>query len=217
MLTQLIDFTQNLFQAGGAWGVFAASVVEEVIAPIPSALVMTGAGFSLLGDMVMGLPAFVALFLRVALPAALGVTLGSFLVYGLAYWLGKPFIEKWGGYFGVSWGAIEKAQIKFENGYADEIMVFGLRVVPIIPSVAINAFCGLMRVPVRSYVLYTFLGTVVRAMVLGFVGWQAQALYVVWAEKIDHAEKYIEIGIVIAVIAYAVVGFTRYWKKRSLR
>ncbi len=217
MLTHLIALVEGLFQSYGALGVFVASIIEEVVAPIPSALVMMGAGFSLIGEAAISMSSLSRLLVLVALPAALGVTVGSLLVYGISYWIGKPFLDKWGKYIGVPKGSIERAQEKFDKGYADELVVFGLRVIPLIPSVVISAFCGLVRIPFRSYVLYTFLGTFLRALILGFVGWQAQSLYVVWAEKIEHFEKYIEIGIVVLVLAYGGYGFSKYIRQRQKR
>jgi membrane protein DedA with SNARE-associated domain len=44
----------------------------------------------------------------ISVPEALGVTLGSFVTYSLGYFGGKPAIEKFGKYFGLSWNSVQK-------------------------------------------------------------------------------------------------------------
>ena len=53
---------------------------------------------------------FLKLFIYIVLPAALGVTVGSLFVYAIAYFAGKPFLERWGKYLGISWEDLEKTE-----------------------------------------------------------------------------------------------------------
>jgi len=212
MISQFVTFAENLFLAYGAWGVFLASVLEEVVAPIPSALVQMGAGFSFLGNLPISPGSIWTLFVLVVLPATIGVTIGSLFVYYIAYFAGKPFLQKYGKYLGVSWESVQAAEAKFASKYTDALMLFSLRCVPIIPSVVVSALCGLMRLSFFKYIVYTFLGTVVRATILGLIGWQAGSFYKIYAEKIDLAENFVILSLLLIVGGYIV--FRLFKKKR---
>ena len=209
MLAASIHVVERLFQLYGAWGIFLASVLEEIFVPIPSTLVMMGGGFSLLSGAPLSMAGVIKLFHIIVVPAAAGVTLGSLVVYFLAYTLGKPFLERYGAFFGLSWRLIERVQSRFGQGYADELVLFLSRAIPAMPSVAITAFCGLTRVPVKRYIALTFLGMTIRATILGWLGWQLGGLYHVWARAIDRVESYVLIGIVIGLLVYILIRITK--------
>src|SRR3989344_125089 len=204
MISQFVTFAENLFLAYGAWGVFLASILEEVVAPIPSALVQMGAGFSFLGNLPISLSSIWTLFVIFILPATVGVTIGSLFVYYIAYFAGKPFLQKYGKYLGISWESVQAAETKFASKHTDALMLFTLRCVPIIPSVAVSALCGLMRLSFLKYIIFTFLGTVVRASILGVLGWQAGSFYKIYAERIDLAENFIIIGLLVLLSGYVL-------------
>ncbi|MEK7650301.1 MAG: VTT domain-containing protein [Patescibacteria group bacterium] len=191
----------------GALGAFLAAFTEEVIVPIPSALVMLSAGFFILGAQAISGASLLALLTQVAIPVALGLTLGSLVTYGLAYRLGKPAIERWGRYVGVSWLEIEQLQGRFHRGRADELVFFGLRLVPVIPSVVINIFSGLTRLPVTRYILLTFFGIVVRAYVVSFFGWQIGGAFYKYSQYFNKLE---DLGLIILL---AILVFF-WWRKK---
>lgn len=204
MIESIIETIEKILIPYGAMGVLIAAIIEEVIAPIPSALVVSGAGFILLKDAPLVIESFVKLFLIVAVPASIGATLGSLFVYGLAFWGGKKICNRYGKYLGFSWEDIEKAEKKFTARKADEIILFTVRSIPIIPSVAISAFCGLIRLKIGVYILFTFLGTLVRALILGFIGWQLGSAYKSTADHISKYETYIFIFAGLAIAAFII-------------
>ncbi len=201
MIEALLAFLQVHILPWGAFGVFVASVVEEVIAPIPSALIMTTSGFLFVSGGV-SLPTILNLLLKVALPAALGVTLGSFFVYFLARYGGRFVIEKWGKYIGLYWSDIEKLQSKLSGTRKDEIIISTARVMPIVPSVAISALCGIIEMPVLKYTIITFIGMFVRGIILGVVGWQLGNVYQKYAIVIDRVGDYVLMVLVLGVVVY---------------
>ncbi len=201
MIESLLAFLEVYVLPWGAVGVFVASVVEEVIAPIPSALIMTTSGFLFVSGPV-GLGSISLLIFKVALPAALGVTLGSYFVYFVVRYGGKFAIEKWGKYIGLYWSDIEKMQAKLSGTRKDEAVIALARVMPIVPSVAISALCGIIEMPVLKYAVITFLGMFVRAIILGAVGWQLGNVYQRYAVAIDHIGDYVLIVIALAVVVF---------------
>ena len=214
MITSLFNLIQQFLIPYGAWGVFLASVIEEIIAPIPSALVMTAAGFFLIPNHAWTFDALKTLVFTIAIPGALGVTLGSLIIYGLGYISGKPALIRWGGYFGLTWTDVENMEKNFSRGYSDELMLFLVRAIPIIPSVVISGFCGIIRLPLKEYVMYSFLGTIVRNIILAAIGWRVGAVYESIAVYIDKAENVIFIlsgALMLGFIGYRI--YKRYIQK----
>jgi len=198
----------------GALGLFGAAIAEEIIAPIPSPFIMMAGGFLFLkGSLSWNLVS--TLFFKVSLPIAFGVTLGSLVIFYIAYMSGKPVLLRYGKWFGLSWNDLERAEKHFEKGYRDELTVFIMRAVPIIPSVAIAALCGLVRMNLRTYIIYTFLGTLVRSSVLAVLGWQFGSLYMQYADKISHVENTI---LIVLAVCFVLTLFGRFlWARKKMR
>ena len=207
MIELAIHFIENVLIPLGGWGVFMASVIEEVVAPIPSAAVITLSGFLFLKGSFSATLLFKLIFI-VALPAACGITVGSLFVYGLSFYFGKPLLEKWGKWLGLSWTDIEKIQQKFDAKKVDEIALLFLRTIPIVPSVAISAFYGLVRFNIKKYAIFTLLGTFVRAVILALVGWQVGSLYYTYAQKIASVEKIVLVFVFVLIFLF--IGYRVY-------
>lgn len=211
MIAQLILKIELIVQEYGAMGVFFAALLEEIIAPIPSSLVAMFAGFFLLPVDENLIGVISSAIFTVVIPMSFGISAGSLVVFALAYFGGKPIILKWGKWFGIEWASIEKLEDKLTKGYADELVLFGARALPIVPSVAISAFCGMIRYPVRTFLLITFIGSFVRSFIMAIIGWQVRDAYVVFAEVIDQIETF-----ALAIIIGAFALFLIYsWNKRK--
>lgn len=188
----------------GAMGVFLAALIETFVAPVPSAFVLYTSGFLFLSDL-SGLALFNSLLLIVAIPAALGATIGSYVIYGLAYYFGKPIFEKWGKWIGVSWQEIETMRSKFDRGWGDEITLGVLRSIPIIPSVALSGLAGVIRMRLWPYTVATFVGGIIRGAILAFLGAGAGTLYLTHASLVNKYENYI-----LAFTAFLFVLFIAF-------
>jgi membrane protein DedA with SNARE-associated domain len=212
LFEEIILYLESVLLAYGSLGVFLGSIVEEIIAPIPSTLVIMGTSFIILQGAAISPETIFSLFINVVLPASVGVTIGSLLIYTLAYYLGKELIDRLGKYLGVSWENIEKAQSKFEESRSDEVVLFILRALPVVPSIAINVFCGFVRYDLKKFVVITFLGTLVRAFILGFLGWQFGSLYQTISTEISYLE---EISVVVIVSSIIIYFLYEKYKKRD--
>ena len=210
MISELILSLQNFFLNYGALGVFLGSFLEEIIAPIPSTLVILGSSFFIMQSAPITVASVTKLFIYISITASLGLTLGSLFLYAIGYYLGKPFIDNWGKYLGLRWKDVEKTQKKFEETRSDDIILFTLRAIPVIPSIAISTFCGIIRFKLRDYIIITFLGSIIRATILGFVGWQFGTFYESIARQIALYENFVITGIILAVIGYII--YKKYWK-----
>ncbi len=190
-------------------GVLFAAFMEEIIAPIPSSLVAMFAGFFLVPTEFTLLQAIVIATLKVAIPMSIGVTGGSLIIYAVAYFGGKPILVRYGKWFGLSWELIEKTEERFIKGHKDEIILLSLRSLPFVPSVAISAFCGLVRYPIKTFIFLTLLGTFLRSTIMAMIGWQVRDAYIAYAGIISRVEIF-----VFAIIIGAFTLFLIYlWNK----
>ncbi len=205
MIELFISYIQSIIITHGAVGIFVATILEEIIAPIPSPIIPLLGGFFLLtpyaGSLSMVLVRDVVL---IAIPVTAGIGLGSSLVYALGYYGGKPLIEKNKRWLGITWESIERVERRMSGGSGDEIVLFFLRILPIVPGVAISGLCGIIRYPFCRFIVVTLMGTFVRASILGIMGWRVGELYQAYADFFSHIEKYLFLGFVIVLIVGSI-------------
>ncbi|MSU45237.1 MAG: hypothetical protein EXS47_01235 [Candidatus Zambryskibacteria bacterium] len=203
MLEKLIQVTQSIVSAGGPVGVFVATLLEEVVFFIPSPIVPMAAGFFLLSPQAELAEAASRAIFYIALPVGLGLTIGSLFPYYICYFGGRPAIEKWGRLFGLTWQKVEKTEQNFTRGSGDELILLGLRILPVVPSVAISGFCGFIRYPIFHFLAVTALGAAIRGFLLGLFGWYVGTAYLRYAQMIAQMEKYL--FVLIGIIGVAVI------------
>lgn len=202
MIEYFVVYIQSIISAYGAWGVFLATLIEEVIAPVPSPLVSLAAGFFLLPTSISFAEALFRAAFVIALPVSVGISIGSALVYALGFFGGKPVIEKSKRWTGVAWHDIEKLEARLTRGTGDEITLFILRVLPIVPGAALSGFCGVVRYPFKKFLGITFFGAFLRAFALGLIGWQVGELYATYVDVISKFEKYLFFGVIILLLLF---------------
>jgi len=204
MFSEMFIFLEEVIITYGSLGVFFGSILEEVVAPIPSTAVVMGSSFFIMSDPQISFQAFEKLLIYITIPAASGTTIGSLFIYGMVYNVGKPFIDRWGKYLGLSWEEMKKTEKKYSKHNLIELSLFTARALPIMPSVVIGAFCGLIKFDIKKYLYVTFFGASVRAFILGFLAWQFRGLYKQIESKIAISEEIVIIGLVIAVICFII-------------
>lgn len=210
MLAELTTLLQNFIISYGSLGIFFASILEQIIAPIPSTAVIMGSSFFIMGNSPVSFFSLEKLFLFIALPVAFGVTIGALIIYGVVYKIGKPFVDRWGKFIGLSWEEIEKTEEKYSKSDSMLLFLFMTWAIPIFPSVVISAFCGFIKFDIKKYIYVTFLGTLFKAFVLGFVAWQFGSLYSSLGSKMGISEDLVLIGLIIALIV--IIIYKKYKK-----
>lgn len=151
----------------GALWLLLGAFAGEVIAPFPSGIFF--ASQLLFIDNGISFGFIVKLVFLFAIPLAFGGTVGSFLPYGIAYFGGKPAIEKFKKYLRFSWEDVEKFESRFKNNWYDELLFLGIRIVPFIPTTPVHILAGILRMSFWRYTILTFIGTVIRMMILVFI------------------------------------------------
>lgn len=172
-MENFISHILELVAREGSLGVFLASFIEEIIVPIPSTLVQSGAGLLFLSDMGFSFHGVWVLISKVVLPSAFGVTIGSLFLYALAYWGGMVAVKNFGKYFFITEAKVLRAKetILEKKGLLFAFCV--LRFIPLFPNSLVTVGAGILRLPLWPYIWTTFLGTFVRVSFLGSLGWAA--------------------------------------------
>lgn len=209
MIESFLQIIIGWVTALGFMGVFYGALLEELFYIIPSSIVQLSAGAILLGHISFSWALLGKAFLIIGLPAAVGVTIGSLPYYALGYFGGKPAIERWGKWFGVSWSDVEALDAQFIKNWWDEIIFIGLRALPVLPSVALSIGPGVLRMSLRSYITGSFIGTLIRGTGMGFLGGMFGGQFGSISSAISSAEK---IGFVILGMTFLVTGY--FWLRR---
>ena len=210
----VIEYVMELIRTTGSLGVFIGVLIESVLAPIPSPLIIMAAGFIMLPANAGILEILVPLIFTITLPGAIASTFGSYIGYGIGYYGGKPLIRRFEWLLGVSWEELDKAAKYFQKGIKDEIIIFLARAVPIMPLSVFSALSGVLRFEIKKFTLFTFLGTLVRVFVLGIIGWIMGSAYSQMAENIDSLEI---IGYCIIALMVAVGIYYLYKNKKKAK
>jgi membrane protein DedA with SNARE-associated domain len=192
----------QLIQQHGVLAVVIGMVVEEILVPIPSPIIPMAAGSILIESEAL-FPAIVEIFFKIALPASIASVISSYFVYSLAYFGGKPALEKYGKYFDISWQEAEQIEEKF-FGENDKYFVALFRAIPIVPLSLISGSAGLFRMDWKKYGLWSFIGMMPRNFFLALIGWYARD-FLVLANRIDTLSTAVLVAVIGIVGGYILV------------
>lgn len=188
-----------------------ASFVEEVIAPIPSPVVMlvTGSLAAVQGKFLIEVGLLVLL-------AALGKTLGALIVYFIAD-KAEDVLAGWSAkFFGITHQDIEAFGGRLGKGPRDYIVLTILRALPIVPSSLVSIGCGLLKVKIKLFVVSTFLGTLVRDAIYIYIGFVGAEAFSSFLNKTASIESFVQMATVLVfVIALLIIYLKR--KKHDSR
>ncbi len=146
---------------------FIAAFTGEVIAPLPSPLLIIGATFFFKASFSWLL--FYKVIFYVVLPLTLGSTIGATVIYLIAYYGGKPAIERLNKYLRISWNDIERFEQRLSKRKFDVLILFISRCIPLVPTTIANVLSGVIRMSPIYYIAATFLGIFIRIILLLFI------------------------------------------------
>jgi membrane protein DedA with SNARE-associated domain len=199
-VAEILNWIMESIRAYGPWSVFIGVIIESVIVPIPSPLIIMGAGFVLISADLRFFEALAPIVLQIVLPGSIASTLGAYIGYGIGYLGGKPMIDRWKRFLGFSWADVEAMEKRFKSSGV-KASIFFLRALPIFPLSVISAAAGLLRLPVKQFSLWTFYGTIPRCLLLAYLGWGLGETYQRIAKGIDRAESIVSALLIILILA----------------
>jgi membrane protein DedA with SNARE-associated domain len=201
-------------KAHGQLSVFIGVMIEQIIVPIPSPLIIMGAGAILISPDLSIPGAFFQILWIIVTPGAIASTLGSYIGYLISFYGGKALVTRLQRFLDVDWEEIGNLEKRFQRfqGRKEALSIFLSRAIPVFPISLVSIFAGLLRVPIKSFTLYTFLGSVFRCLFLGFFGWWIGATYEKVATRLDSVETIIS---VLMLIGMGAVFWYLYRKFRK--
>lgn len=201
----------ELMRAHGQLSVFIGVMIEQIIVPIPSPMIIMGAGAILILPELSIPDALLQILWVIVLPGTLASTLGSYIGYAISYYGGKTLVIRLQRFLDVDWKEIENLEKRFQ-GKKEAWSLFLFRAIPVFPISLVSIFAGFLRIHIKPFTLYTFLGSIFRIFFLGFVGWWIGATYEKVANRIDSVETVISILMLIGmgvILGYLYLKFRR--------
>jgi len=148
--------------------VFVGSLVEELISPIPSTLIMGTAG-----SIANASEHAVVFLFWLSLVGNMGKIIGSVFYYVLGDKLEDVVVRKFGKYLGVTHRQVEGLGKRFSGHWRDGVTLFSLRLLPFMPTTPVSLACGIIRMPMRTFVVATFTGNFIKDffyLLIGYMG-----------------------------------------------
>lgn len=187
------------------WFAFIGAFIEE-LTPIPASLVMT-----VLGSLSAVKGHGILILFELSLIAALGKEIGYLVVYFLGDRGEDILLKKFGRFFGVKHEQVEAIGKHLNKGWTDDLIIFLFRAIPIIPTMAVSLVCGVIKVNFRTYMISSFLGTIVRNSIYIWIGFSGIGILK------DGINIWIWIGFSVICIGGAVMFFYRKDIKNRLK
>ncbi|MCH5138997.1 DedA family protein [Clostridiaceae bacterium UIB06] len=194
MIEHLIDGVIFVLDKLGYFGTFMGMALESACIPIPSEAILPFGGY-------LSYTGRLNLFWMIMM-GTLGGTAGSIGSYYLGKLGGRPLVEKYADKLRLSKSHLEKSDEYF-NKYGEKI-VFYSRLLPIIRTF-ISLPAGISKMDFKKFTIYTFLGSLIWSVVLGYAGYKMGENWTVmrsWFHIADIAFVVFVIGFII----YKLVG-----------
>jgi len=189
--------------------VFLGSFLEEVISPIPSALVMGTAGTL---AMVNG-KVFWYLFLLATI-GNIGKTSGAFIYYFIGDKLEDVFVKPLSRYFNINHQSIENIGKRFTgHHWKDGGILFLIRLFPPFPTTPVSLACGAIKMDKRVFLLATYAGNFLKDLVYLYIGYVGFASFHSLWHQTNKVKFGVDIFVTVAVIS--VVAFFFFHNKKG--
>ena len=184
----------------GYVGIFLAMLIEGIITPIPSEVIMPFAGY-LAAEGRFNI-------VLVILVGSFGAMLGSTVAYYLGYVLGRGFIRRYGKYFGLKEEHIDRAHEWFKKWGSPAIFIGhslpGTRSFISIPA-------GIAKMDIRKFMIFTFAGAMVWNTFLALLGFYLGEKVFDLAETFEFFDIVVIGSLIIIIVAYFL------WKRKKNR
>ncbi|MBM4135582.1 MAG: DedA family protein [Nitrospira sp.] len=179
-------------------GIMFLMFIESTFIPLPSELVIPPAGYLISQNQMS--------WIGVIVSGTIGSVLGALLNYAIATYLGRPFILKYGRYFGVSQRHFTKGEQFFlKHGTISTFigrLILGVRHYISFPA-------GLARMNLTKFCVYTALGAGIWIWVLAYIGYFVGNNRERIAEVSKQWSIYVLLGCLFLIVLYIV------WHKRK--
>lgn len=156
MLQTVYDVIKTIVHDYGAAGVTVGMFLESSVVPLPSEVVLITAGY-------FGIEPLTA-----SVFSAIGSTLGSYVGWVMGRFGGRPLVDKWGKYLLINESRLRRAEGWFDRWGGAAILI--ARLIPFIPFKVFSIAAGVLQLPLKKFMFYTFLGAIPRSYLLLLYG-----------------------------------------------
>jgi membrane protein DedA with SNARE-associated domain len=172
-------------------GIMLLMFIESTFIPLPSELVIPPAGYLISQNQMS--------WAGVILSGTIGSVLGAIFNYAIAIFFGRPFILKYGKYFGVSQNHFEKGETFFlKHGHISTFigrLILGVRHYISFPA-------GLCRMNLLEFSFYTAFGAGIWVWILAYIGYFVGNNKEKILEVSRQWSVYVIIGCALLILAY---------------
>lgn len=188
----------NSISSMGYPGIVILMFIESTFIPLPSELVIPPAGYLISQNQMS--------WAGVILSGTLGSLLGALFNYAIAIYLGRPFILRYGRYFGISQKHFAKGELFFQNHGTISTFI-GRLILGVRHYISFPA--GLARMHMGKFCFYTSLGAGIWVLVLAYIGYFVG----------NNREKVMEVSkqwglCILAVCTLLVIAYV-FWHRRK--
>ncbi len=194
------SFALTTISTFGYTGIFFLMMLESMVLPVPSELVMPFAGFLIEKGTFS--------FLYVIIASTLGSITGSLIFYYIGKTGGHSLVDRYGKYVLINHEDVRRAEELFDK--RGDLTVFFARLVPVVRHL-ISLIAGIGKMNVKKFTVYTIIGAAIWNSILAYLGF-------ILGQHWDEVNKYtdqIDIVIVILLIIFVIYFVYRHLKKRK--
>ena len=199
----LSNFVIAVIEQLGYGGVFVGMTLESTGLPLPSEIIMAFAGYVVWeGQLTL---------LGITLAGTLGCLTGSLIAYGIGAYGGRPLLERYGKYVLIRKNELDRGEQWFAKH--GESAVFISRLLPVVRTY-ISFPAGIVRMDVRKFSVYTFLGSLPFCFAFAYAG---VALGPHW-HSITRLSRYLNVAVIVALaVLVGYLIYRRAWVMERLR
>jgi len=201
LMEMLSRFSIEVISAIGYPGVFFLMVLESMVVPIPSELIMPFAGFLISqGNFT---------FLLVMLSSSLGSIVGSLISYYMGKYGGNMLVIKYGKYLLLDTEDLMKTEAWFNK--KGEYTIFISRFIPVVRHL-ISIPAGIGNMNLKRFILYTITGASIWNFILTYAGY---LLGKNW-DRIKHYSEPVSITVAILLVLGFIIFAYRHIRDKKL-
>ena len=184
-----------------------AMFLENIIPPIPSEIIMPLGGFFVYKGILN--------FYILVIFGLLGTVLGALPWYYLGKLLNEKrlegFVESKGKFLGITSDDLAKSKFWFDK-YGVSLVFWG-RLIPGIRTL-ISVPAGVELMPLKKFLIWTTLGSLIWVIALSFAGYAFGENYVLIESYVDNFKLILK-PLLIILVAFFLFKFMRSFKRRS--
>lgn len=201
IIEPILDFVTFVISNLGYPGVIFLMILDSAMIPIPSEIILVFSGYLVTTGTFEPI--------SVILAGSFGNVVGSIMTYYFGLKFGRLFVLRFGKYFFIKENHLEYTEKLFQK-YGDKISFLG-RLLPAIRTY-ISLPCGIAKMNLFKYSVYTFFGSIIWNTMFTYIGIQLGSNW----QDIDNYSIYLEIVTVCVIVVFVIWFITKMLKKRNL-